>query len=158
MCSYVILEKRLERFRWFLFLKIDFDVRFWHILTDMLAIKTSCFKNHSHFCDQCKLQSEFFYQILLTWWKTYYWSKALLHNQTQEVKKTFLIFSLYLENKWCAAHKYYTLHSETTCVYSKNIFAIFEENLLQFCMLWKESHRLSSINVHHIPWYRVIKS
>ena len=39
-----------------------------------MAIKVVSWKNQSHFCDQCKhgFNLKCFYQIPLTWWKTYF--------------------------------------------------------------------------------------
>ena len=64
-------EKKIERFGWFLKLKINFE-------NQILALFDGYFwpwpwKNQIHFCDQFNhtFNLKCFYQIPLTWWKTY---------------------------------------------------------------------------------------
>ena len=64
----ILCSIKIERLLFLKFLKkIGF---FWQLL---MAIEQDSWKNHCHFCDQCNhgFNLKCFYQIPLTWWKTY---------------------------------------------------------------------------------------
>ena len=110
-----------KRFRWFLTLKIDFenqilaffDIYFWQV----------SWKNQYPFCDQGNygFNVKCFYQIPLTWWKTYRWVHKLCRNPW-----TMLSIAYYLY--WCnSSDKLKTfLHFLVPCNYtlSSNEFII----------------------------------
>ena len=63
-----------ERFRWFLTFKIDFENQILALFDGYFwPFNKSHEKNQIYFCNQCNHASDLkcFYQIPLTWWKTY---------------------------------------------------------------------------------------